>query len=216
MILILTELNDLPSKRVISLLKHYEIPFKVYYVDLNELKINIEINHSVIFIDDININEYRSVWFRRCNFYSYLNFNDIDFSSYELREYLSNEKKTLFKFILKCIEEMPIKKIGSPLFLDYNKLEILKIAQEVGFLIPNTQITNNRDLIKIDKPISKPISEVFFRQIKSKIYETYTQEIPKLNQLNEYFFYSLFQENIPKKIECKSVFFNSKIFTLGL
>lgn len=202
--------------RVISLLKHYEIPFKVYYVDLNELKINIEINHSVIFIDDININEYSSVWFRRCNFYSYLNLYDLDFSSYELREYLSNEKKTLFNFILKSIEKMPINKIGSPSFLDYNKLEILKIAQEVGFTIPNTQITNYRNLIKIEKPISKPISEVFLRKIKNRIYETSTQEIPKLNQLNEYFFYSLFQENIPKKIECKSVFFNSKIYTLGL
>ena len=101
MILIITEFNDIPSQRVIALLKKRAVAFKSIFIDKEEVNIEADVNKDQIFIDDIDIECFTGVWMRRFNFHSYLTLEedlyDIDT---QLSTYLSNEKKKLFEYVL--------------------------------------------------------------------------------------------------------------------
>jgi hypothetical protein len=224
MILIITEKNDIPSHQVIALMQNQNISHKVIFTDEKDINVyvNISANDEVtIFIEDNPIETFSAVWFRRTNFYSYLFIeekvpNNIQ---YEISEYLSYEKKILFEFILKYLHQYAVNTIGNPIFStnNVNKLEILCLAKECGFQIPQTEITNlKRNLQHNHNLISKPIGEIFFRQIENEFYQSSTTFVDTLaNEIADNFFYSLFQENVTKKIELKVIFFNRKTYSVA-
>jgi len=217
MILIITESVDIPSQRVIAFLRKSAIAFRAVFIDKEDANIEINVDGDKILIDDINIESFTGVWLRRFNFHSYLFLDkEIDTANRQLLEYLSNEKKQLFEYVLNRIYAKVKNVIGHPDYIEMNKLQTLQEAKNVGFIIPQTQvIVEKKKLISnVSSLISKPIGECFSCSIQDTMFYTLTEKVNPV-ELNEKFFYSLFQENIPKKIESKVVYFNKKTYSVA-
>ena len=164
MILIITESVDIPSQRVIAFLRKSAIAFRAVFIDKEDANIEINVDGDKILIDDINIESFTGVWLRRFNFHSYLFLDkEIDTANRQLLEYLSNEKKQLFEYVLNRIYAKVKNVIGHPDYIEMNKLQTLQEAKNVGFIIPQTQvIVEKKKLISnVSSLISKPIGECF-------------------------------------------------------
>lgn len=105
-----------------------------------------------------------------------------------------------------------------------NKLFQLKLAQELGFEIPDTLVTNNPGIARefyykhhgniISKPLDQPYLEVddqYFLIYTNKIEE---QDLEKFNLVS--YSPTLFQVFIPKKIELRITVVGDKIFTASI
>lgn len=212
MILIIAEKDDIPSLRLIHLLTKNNIKYYFLCIDEEDPLIHINIETNDIFINDVDYREYKAIWFRRFNFQSYLFLcNEI---CTEVAEYLSYEKKRLFEFVLQNLyEKCPIK-IGNPKYENINKLLVLQKAKSYNLKVPPTIVSNFKSNICFKDYISKPIGEVFFRRIGNTVFQTFTEKVDPLDLSNS-FFYSLFQQNLQKKLECKSIYFNGMFYTIG-
>jgi ATP-GRASP peptide maturase of grasp-with-spasm system len=102
---------------------------------------------------------------------------------------------------------------------DINKLQVLKIAKEIGLNIPDTIVCTDRiSLIKkINKKriINKHISNIINVNFKNKLYLARTNEID-IKTLPQSFFPSLFQNLIEKKYELRIFFLKNTFYPMAI
>lgn len=126
---------------------------------------------------EYNLSSVKSVVFKRTPIKFDLNHND------ENRKYLDNERKHFFEGIYLCLKDA---KWINPMFSTHiaeRKLFQLKLSKDIGFLIPDTIVTNNPFIandfvISHANSIIKPISNGL-QVLKDEIYSIYTSEISK-------------------------------------
>lgn len=100
----------------------------------------------------------------------------------------------------------------------------LDCAKKSGLKIPDTLITNSKkqlvDFFNNNKRvISKPITNNVTLLIKEKIsFMNYTEEVTKedINDLNDFFYPTLFQEYIEKKYEIRVFVLKDKCFSMAI
>ncbi|MBS1556145.1 MAG: grasp-with-spasm system ATP-grasp peptide maturase [Bacteroidetes bacterium] len=104
---------------------------------------------------------------------------------------------------------------------DFNKITVLRIAKKIGFRIPNTFIaTDKKQLIEAkgsNTVITKCISDapIFFTE--ESVYLLYTKVFETdFNELQPYFFPTLFQENIEKQYELRVFFINGDCYAMAI
>ncbi|WP_092105228.1 ATP-grasp domain-containing protein [Pontibacter chinhatensis] len=128
------------------------------------------------------------------------------------------EFETLTKFFYK---EVSKKCLGNPLYNPLNKLEQLKLAGELGIKVPNTFIGSSKSqfynsILKDQQSyITKSIQENILNGSQSTGYDLKVNQV-HASELEEYFFPSLFQENLEKSIEIRSFYLNGKFYSIGM
>lgn len=117
------------------------------------------------------------------------------------------------------------KKLGNLLNLNsLSKINVLQDAKKLQIPIPNTIITNTkRDLMLFfeknnESIITKPCHELLKIDVDNISYRSYTTKlgISEIKNLPNKFGLSLFQENILKKCDIKSVYFNGTFFSQAI
>ena len=232
MILILTGHYDHSTDQVIDWLNYY----KARHTRINDAdvflkeKLNFAISNEDVSIkinENINLSEIQSAWYRKFGLL-------MESSVYKLSNQELNGKLTDF-FNWEFESFMSFFDIGFSKKIEWlcnpnsmkglTKVKQLIIARSVGLDIPNTVVTNDRQLAKEflvhhnNMCLTKPIGESSVIQHKSKQY----QITPKLIHrsffkfsLVKRFFPSLLQEYLDKDIELRIFFLDGKCFSMAI
>jgi hypothetical protein len=213
MILILSETSDIPTIKLISMMKNRGIDYSVIYAD--ELtNIEWDLSHNNLVVNGIDVLSCKSVWFRRPCFDSYIHLLSSDLIP-DFKNHLIQEKEVLFDAILCKIFDTCPKHIGNPQFQNMNKLKILQRAKKCGFQIPETIITTNKKTLANKSYISKPISEVFVRNIGKCSCYSYTENVI-MSDILPRFHPALFQTKISTRFECKVIYLNGETYSMAM
>ncbi|MFD0701896.1 grasp-with-spasm system ATP-grasp peptide maturase [Myroides pelagicus] len=243
MILILGREDDLSTTNVCEWLYHYNAKFFVLNTDDDHSKIKIDYFN---FLEkkflirkkgiEYNLFDVNVVWNRRhgldpkkfTNTYVTL---DSQFFPEEKNKFhyhhTLEETRTLFEFIHHFIESNVNYKLGSFFANDVNKLVVLQSALAFGLKIPDSYIlSTKKDLIeKINllspkRLITKPLTQGVYNAGLDGKYQYYNYvnavEIDFVNEVEEVFFPSLFQEEIEKQLELRIFFLEDDYYSMAI
>jgi ATP-GRASP peptide maturase of grasp-with-spasm system len=234
MILILsTEVGELSTEDVIDWLHFYnqsyyringeylngQIPYSIE-ID-NKCQSNYLICSDVLETGTENV---KVIWYRRWNGYKHLEYINTLQSSQTAISIYGHLKAELTSagnnFFLTLNDKLwfdhPSK--GRP-----SKIDTLNKAKACGFIIPDTIITNSKERLKSflkqnARIITKPIVDggAFF--LESEIYILYTYEVSDkdLDKIPDYFYPSLFQKLIDKKIELRVFYLDGTCYAMAI
>ncbi|MCC7050252.1 MAG: grasp-with-spasm system ATP-grasp peptide maturase [Bacteroidia bacterium] len=164
--------------------------------------------------EQIDFKKISAVWYRRGRFnFERMPQADIDIINEKIAEEWNIINDIL---MIKCKEKIYV---GDYFKSSLNKIEVLKIAKEVGLNIPDTIITSNKGEInersRSSKIINKTIGEVIHAVIDKKVYINRTVEIDA-EKLPNTFFPSLFQKLIPKKYELRIFYLKGNFYAMAI
>ena len=218
MIYILSENTDLTTDLVSEWIRDNKSQF-IRYNDSSYIKSNSFINKDLI----------GNVWIRR----GFPNFipniikenyaNKIFFSSY-----IINEIQTYIIYLeYKLRQCKGIKMIGSYKneILENNKLINLEIAKKIGFIIPPSIVTNNKEELKVffnnhnKKIITKDLKVPVNILLKNKVFQSTGVKMiteKMLDKLNEDFAPIYAQSYIEKKYEVRVFVFCDKLYPMAI
>jgi len=230
MILIIsTHLGEYTTDLVIDWLDFKKIKYKrINGVDLLKGNLKIDFNCVEVSIKDetINLSDINTFWFRRLLPYNYF------LSEYgvltknknlniELIRNIQSEYNRIRDFISFFYKEKNwLSQIdGSSL----NKIEVLHNAKQLGLMIPNSIITTSKnEIIKFRKKyaniIVKSISEALGLPIDNEAFISYTYSISNsdMDNLPEFFYPSLIQENIDKDYELRIFYLSGSFYSMAI
>jgi hypothetical protein len=162
----------------------------------------------------VNLLNFTSIWYRK----GFINYQLKGNLPPQILSALNLERTTVLEFIFGYLEGMPT--IGSFLYESSNtKLRFLRIARELGFIIPKTYITTNKNFFDFELGenfICKAICENYSVTFDDKFFSVGT--IPcstaKIKNLESNFNLMLLQENISKLYELRVFFINQDFFSM--
>lgn len=220
MILILTEKFDHPAQNVIKELENRNANFKVIFgSDILEKPLSIDIKKKKIQLGKEGFTDINITWYRR-----WLS-NDFKFSeNFNENIYLKKEFDVLSSYFM---INLPTKKwLNIPKYINPypSKAHQLKKALEYGLNVPESQITNNNEFLNDfyinnnKNIITKNICDTYTFKVEKNLYSTYTSIVERndIDNQNEIFFPSIFQENIEKKIEIRVFYFLKSFYSYAI
>lgn len=228
MILILSEVGDVMADIVCQWLFFKKEKFvRINNEDFYQYKVKIlsDKNGFEVMLTN-NVHSYKTadfekVWFRRGNFY-FFKPEKILYSNSKIQkkinEHIGSEGETLVNFLYSVLMKKP--HINNPLHYNSNKLISLNTAIQCGLKIPNTLVTNSKNVLvsffKTNKSIiTKNIQDIiFFGDVDGYSIGQSTQKIT--NPIKDSFWYSLFQNEIKKKYELRIFYFMGKFYTMAI
>lgn len=213
MILIITHKEDYTVDFVVNKLNKKGIQYKrLNCEDLINTNYSFDFNNDFTFSFD-GVNNFKSVWFRRTKF------PEITDLKQEEKHYILTEYDSLLKNIFATINA---KWLSEPKFVynAENKALQLKIAKKIGFNIPQTIITNEKEKIKefyttnnqdiIIKPLAhtrinynNDVAFIFTNSVSQKIIDSIDEF-----DINP----CIFQENVKKDYEIRVTVIDNKVF----
>jgi len=242
MVLIITQEDDRSTDDIIDWLLYYNKPFvRINGDDFNrsDLRYNYSVGNDIdkiASLEGVDFSQITSVFYRRWisfNFsYEKILKSFEDFSAFTLSNIKNNlvtEMRKSYSYLFDYLSLLDTKSLPNLKALYVDKINVLNKAKDLGILIPNTIICNNKiDLVKFklkyDKIITKPLSEVLvFENISSdkKDQEIFfmrssivTNEL--IDNLESKFFPSLFQQYIEKDIEIRSFFLDGDLYSMAI
>jgi glutathione synthase/RimK-type ligase-like ATP-grasp enzyme len=217
MILIVTHKTDFTADFVINKLNKQAIPYKRFNCEDIFL-----FDYSIQFLPELKVSllghqKYQAVWFRR------VKLPEINNLSNEEKLYVLNETDNLLKNLFSIIDA---KWLSSPHSIQEaeNKLVQLKVAQQIGFNIPPTLITNSdkvlRDFFNENNQhiIIKPISQTRINYQNETSF-IFTNPVSKemMDDLGKYTLTPcIFQENIDKEYEIRVTVVENEVFAAAV
>ena len=218
--IILAPKSEKLVNEIITWIKRLKVSF-FRITDLDEIKIiNVDILKFKIVYRNSSIknDNILSFWNRKGELNT-INFNDN--KNIKILSHCERESLTVFSYLVQQLEEK--KNLGNYFLQIPNKLNHLYLAQKSGLEIPKTTITNNKEAIKSlnkDSPniINKSLSDSFTGTFNQTYYYNHTERISKeiIEDLEESFFPSLFQEELEKAYELRIVFVQEKLWSMAI
>lgn len=194
-------------------------PFKISLGNTDSFVLN---NYEdVIQQDAVSI-----VWNRRWNESNFFDNTQKDLNKeflYEMKTHLINEFHRLSQYVFQRFSEKNW--VDKTHLIQPNKIVVLEKAKECNLNIPNTIITNNKQdaldfLAQNGRICTKPISEVsaFFNSKKKRVYLMDTKEVMKntLEESDEIFFPSLFQQLVEKRFDIRIFYLDQKFYSMAI
>lgn len=220
MIIVFTSSADPYFRSVIEYFKIEQIPHRI--ISLEKCYISfvdiIEDNFCLTTDDgfDIVYNEIDFFLYRSGHLKNMTDFNSELINKLPLIEktYLQMEIDTLLDYVYSKINT---KSFGYLSQKPLNKLKQLHLANKYGLAIPKTFISNSKSQVLSSMGnsfITKAIQENLVYQDS---FQVLYQRVERMegSELPEYFFPSLFQENVNKVLELRSFYFNKKFYTIA-
>ncbi|MBI1837675.1 MAG: grasp-with-spasm system ATP-grasp peptide maturase [Flavobacteriia bacterium] len=206
------------TDKVVDYLYLYDHPFlRINFEDFYEYQREIRISNNKKY-DSLN----HSVWYRKWgvplpNLKSKI-FKDknVFHSTYE---FLTKEFKHASNLYFNKYSNSNW--LSNPENATLDKLHVLAKAEKIGLKIPNSIVTNSKKNLNIflknqKNVICKPLSDGIMMQDKDNLYMMYTSKIDNIEVIPSFFPYSLFQQEIIKKIEIRAFFLDNKIYSMAI
>ncbi|MBK6265303.1 hypothetical protein JKA74_09645 [Marivirga sp. S37H4] len=188
-----------------------------------EESFHIDVNNSKIYYKGIDLGkEVNVVWYRRFKDDRKIGYKEAKHA--DLKDSLSlnlqAELSTIFDYICHILKDKLW--LPPPERFYTNKLLNLNLAQQAGFRVPATSVTNSKQVIKETvnfrkkSSITKPISEGARRLLQAGnltfIQFAKTIEANILDELPDFFFPSLIQDKLKIDYEIRVFFLAGKLF----
>jgi ATP-GRASP peptide maturase of grasp-with-spasm system len=195
---------------------------KISFFRMDDIKENFDVNIDSFEICKSKISlkkEYIiSFWNRKGNF----RINTMYSQNYgKTKQYLFRESSIVSNFFIQQLEEK--KYLGNYFLQIPNKLSHLYLAQKSGLEIPKTTITNHKNAIKsFNKDslniINKSLSDSFTGTFNQTYYYNHTERVSNeiVEELENSFFPSLFQEELQKAYELRIVFVQETLWSMAI
>jgi ATP-GRASP peptide maturase of grasp-with-spasm system len=227
MILILSKSqNELSTEEVIDWLYHFKVDFfRLNGDDLENEPFSMECNQKALLFEGIleKFSQSNVIWHRRWyeteNIHYFQNLAPSIASRYN--SHIRNEIRILSNFIFERFRDK--RWVDNVFDTRLNKLLIIEYAKSEGLDIPNTLVANTkRDVMTFMKKngnlITKPICEVLFLNYKQISFLTHTKVVDEHNidVLPDQFFPSLFQKNIKKEYEVRTVIIGEDVYSMAI
>lgn len=217
MILIITHKTDYTADFVVNKLNQRGILYRrLNCEDLLASEFNIRFDDGFSY-SILGEDQYKSVWFRRTKL------PEVKDLPREETVYILGEIEGFFKNLFSIL---PAKWLSSPaaVYEAENKLLQLKLAQRLGFKIPNTLVTNSKRELKefyqtnrqdiIIKPISQ--TRVTYDENSAFIF-TNAVSHNLIEQIEEFDLTPcIFQRHIPKDYEIRATVVGEKVFAAAV
>lgn len=233
MILLLSTNGDTSTSDVIDWLRHY----KAKWIRLNDndlfdttsldLQINNQQQHVHLHIrnSELDLSHVTVCWYRKYHFYAFSPFARRlqNLISTGFDAYFRSEYNGLLKTIISFLKLKSIRWLANPHSAQATKLEMLFAAKEVGLSIPDTVISNRKNVIlsflgKCREIITKPIVNVAMISHGKKFYNISTAEIDHtvLRDTKAKMFPSLVQKKIEKAYELRIFFLEGICYAMAI
>lgn len=237
MVLIVSESSDLSTNTVIDWLKYLGKSFlrindsdkvTIDTINFSSYYLYFRMIHHGIKTTVIESTDIESIWYRRGE----IGLSDISFETLQknrvlhegLLNYLRDEMLFLNTSLYQLISQVSKRKIDSVDTAINKKIDNLLLAKNIGFEIPPTIITNNKEeLLKFSaihnyEIITKGISENigFEFQEGRMIFLTSVLKKETVENLPSTFFPSLFQKRISKKLDIRITYIKGNIFSAAI
>lgn len=215
MILIITHKEDYTCDFLINKLNQKNIKYKRFNCEdimKHEFIIDSQINCSIL-----GQESFSSIWFRRTKL------PEIENLEPKEQIYLLNEYDSFLKNLFSILDANWVSDPFS-VYKAENKLLQLKIAKEIGFIVPDTLLTNSKEKLRVfylehDKDIViKPLSQ-------SRIFDENTTSFLFTNSLKEEHIENIenfdltpciYQARIEKDIELRITVVGENVFSAGV
>lgn len=224
MILLVSNYNDSITDEICSWLSSEDKKF----VRLNEnqvissINFNFNLNLFEISIDEVsyNLNEIKSVFYRNGT----ISYNTCDIGidelDVDLEEFYRRECNSITNFIFYYLQTRNIPIYGNFFVKEVNKLEVLYLANMLGFKIPETyifsEVSDIKKSISQKEFITKALSEMQPIINGDGLYLNYTTKIGEENIQNKTkLIPTLLQNKILTDFEIRTFFFENKIWSVA-
>jgi hypothetical protein len=212
-----------------------------YFVDIIEWLNHFDTNYRIINLNDLSVNNF-NLHFKEKKLTISVEFQNFSFTFDDVSTFYYRSSKILIKKLKKIFETSKQKVVNSYFSLEQdslidfiysemnkksfgyinrnplNKILQLRIAQEVGLNIPETLICSNKttvvDIFRSVPLINKAIQENVFVNYSEEIFIQRVEKLETITLENK-FFSSLFQIPIKKKLEIRTFYLNSKLYSIG-
>tara|TARA_R110001592_G_scaffold336614_1_gene622240 strand:- start:41 stop:883 length:843 start_codon:yes stop_codon:yes gene_type:complete len=171
-------------------------------------------------IDNVNI-----VWHRRDDIH-YLNgaTNEVlKLPEDTYKQMLNLNKIELKHFKNSILSNFKNAEIVPNIELNPNKLELLNLASECDIQIPKTLVTNSKEELisfkqKNKQIITKSIYNLLQLKIENQYFINYTVKVTDndISNLPDFFFPSLFQEVVDKKVELRIFYLDGEFYSMAM
>lgn len=210
MILILSPITEKTTNDIIDIFQFNKNSFK----RITEKEKTIFINNKAQ-INNILYKDILSLWVRKGLFFYNIDKKIAKDPTVDL--YFHQEFTNFIEFTVHQLEQKP--HIGNYFQRVPNKLWHLEIAQQAGLCIPAMLVTTQKkEAISFKKEhssiINKSIKDSFTGTFAGSYYYNHTERVSDeiLEELDEEFFPTLFQEEIPKAYELRVIFVHEKMW----
>jgi ATP-GRASP peptide maturase of grasp-with-spasm system len=220
-ILILSEPNDKSTWKVLAYLSRQGTNvIKVYY--RTDYLPNLRLTNDNLNSKFFGTTKIKSFWYRRGDFAYNLNLEQKSFS--ELGNYLSKEWKIL-RSTLHYVLNQQAKTLGSAQKeFSNNLLQDLFVAQSVNLDIPKFLVTTEKKeiidfIVYIKKVICKPLKSYPNFAIEGTFFSSdgaFLVNEAHLDNLDNQFFPTLFQEYIEKEFEIRIFYLKGKCYSMAI
>lgn len=221
MILIVTYKKDYTADFVINKLNEKGIPyFRLNCDDILEEAVKISIDTKTVLTAKINeIECFDAVWFRR------VSLPDIEIENLDDAGYIYSEIEFFYKNLWVSLNAKKWLSLPKNVYEAENKILQLKIAQSLGFIIPKTIITSDKESIKDlfqecnKKIIVKPIYSGEYVKTEALSGQIFTSLITEndLKSLDDSLpFPSIYQEYIDKNCEIRVTVVGNDVFAASV
>lgn len=184
---------------------HFDFVHDLFYISVDQKKIDL-----------YNIT---SVFYRNGNIIFENFFGEID---EDLQKFFFSEFKSIANFISYFLEKTGAKIYGNLLVKEVNKLQVLHIAKQLDFKIPETFIfSSHKNLAFIDTNsrsfITKAVSEMQPIINNDGLFLNYTKDIKftDLKNKEQNLIPTIIQEKIQKKYELRVFFFENEVWAIA-
>ncbi|MDR0436822.1 MAG: grasp-with-spasm system ATP-grasp peptide maturase [Bacteroidales bacterium] len=236
-ILILSEQSDNSADEVCLWLNYFGAKYlRLNKEDSKNCRLKIDTRDNTLFptivVDgmEYSLADFKTVWFRRGHFLHYDTKLEIDcFANQQnnnhmekiLFDYKYSEFDRIRQFFYQYLRDNA-DCYNFPSTYNINKLLALNYAKSVGLNIPNTLVTNSKSELlnfaenRNGKIITKSISEFFNKTVKDYAISVGTSNVSDFDSISDTFFYSLFQENIEKRLEVRTFIWDNKTYSAAI
>ena len=189
-------------------------------ISIKSEEVSLEMNVDGISTDFC---DYSTVWFRR----GCVDVFPIVDSSYLLKgthnglyAHMENEGNTLSNYMYSIL--LSKRHINHPNYYNYNKLNALHEARQVGFRIPKTVISRDSDfikefLIRQGNCITKSIQDISVLRVNNTLFSVGKIVQVSVDDITESTYWpSLFQQEIPKRYELRIFYWLGKMYAMAI
>ena len=228
MIVVFSTLSDISTNLICSFLIKEKVGFfriniedeiRVYQftIDTNQIELKLIVNNEILNFSDI-----KTIWYRNGYLFESILKKVIEsFPTHKpILKYHDDEIRILNDYFFSVLEEKGM--IGNFSMGSPNKLLILKEASKIGFKVPHTIITSEKEVVKSfivnRKTVMKPIKDAIPIMVGNKIHQPFTKIVDSrfIDTLENTFFPTKFQEAIPIAFELRIFFIESQFFTMAI
>jgi ATP-GRASP peptide maturase of grasp-with-spasm system len=209
-------------KQKTCVIEHCDLENITYSLSLNDNKDEIIFNQNG---GNISLEDIKMVWFRKSSFNRKNDLHLVENKprlhqrlSFHLERELWGFKNSLYNIIL---NSKPC--LGDPEKNDINKIYSLINAKKAGLKIPSTLISTRKENSNVfvnnnKNVITKTIQDSVMVWENDRAYSLYTNSVNnnEINEADEFFFPSLFQEEVIKEYEIRTFFLNGTCYSMAI